>query len=49
MTEKKLPHLHEAIDQMKAYIEKETDRNKRIWLGEILESMSKVCWDLQEQ
>lgn len=43
----KLPHLAEAIDQMTAYIKNETDKKKIMWLGNILESMRRVCWDLQ--
>lgn len=43
-----LPHLDEAIDQMTAYIKNETDKKKIMWLGCILESMRRVCWDLEK-
>ena len=49
MTEKKLPHLAEAIDQMEAYIKNETDEKKIMWLGEILESMRRARWDDYER
>lgn len=43
-----LPHLDEAIDQMEAFINTEKDKRRKVWAECILESMRRVCWDLEK-
>lgn len=44
----KIPHLAEAIDQMEAFVNKEKDKRRKVWAKCILESMRRVCWDLEK-
>lgn len=43
-----IPHLDEAIDQMEAFVNTEKDKHRKVWAECILESMRKVCWDLEK-
>ena len=43
-----LPHLDEAIDQMEAFVNTEKDKRRKMWAEDILESMRRVCWDLEK-
>ena len=43
-----LPHLDEAIDQMEVFVNTEKDKRRKEWAECILESMRKVCWDLEK-
>lgn len=43
-----LPHLDEAIDQMEAFVNTEKNARRKVWAECILESMRKVCWDLEK-
>ncbi len=47
--DKKLPHLEEAIDQMEAFVKTEKVERRKIWAENILESMRRVYWDLENK